>query len=41
MIGKRKIKNPGSFHETGELIRKMKYYGIEGAMVYHTLAKIF
>jgi hypothetical protein len=38
VIGRRKIKNPGSFHETGELIRKMKYYGIEGAMVYHSLA---
>lgn len=38
VIGRRRIKNPGSFHETGELIRKMQYYGIEGAMVYHSLA---
>lgn len=38
IIGRRRIKNSGSFHETAELLRKMKYYGIESAMVYHSLA---
>jgi len=37
-VGKRRIKNPGSFNETDELIRKMKYYGIEKALVRHSLA---
>ena len=38
MIGRRRIKDPSSFYETDELIRKMKYCGIESAMVYHSLA---
>ena len=38
MVGKRRIKNPGSFYKTDELIRKMEYYGIEKALVRHSLA---
>jgi len=38
MIGMRRIMNPGSFYSTGELIRKMEYYGISEALAYHSLA---
>lgn len=38
-VGRRMVKNPGSFHETDELLRKMELYGIDNAMVYHTMAK--
>jgi hypothetical protein len=38
-VGKRKIVNPGSFHETGELLRKMEHYGIQKALCYHSLAE--
>ena len=38
IVGKRRIKNPGSFYKTDELLRKMKYYGIENALVRHSLA---
>ena len=37
-IGIRRIMNPGSFYETTELLRKMKYYGIEKALAYHSLS---
>ena len=35
----RGIINPGSFYKMEDLIDKMKYYGIEKALVYHALAK--
>ncbi|MDR2572286.1 MAG: amidohydrolase [Oscillospiraceae bacterium] len=38
MVGKRRIKNPGSFYETEELIRKMEYYRIGKALVCHAAA---
>ena len=37
-FGMRRVLNPGSFYETGELLRKMEYYGIGEALVYHSLA---
>ena len=38
-FGKRGVVNPGSFYTVEELERKMKYYGIEKALVYHAMAK--
>ena len=38
-IGMRGILNPGSFYKVEELERKMKYYGIGKALVYHSMAK--
>lgn len=39
VLGRRTIRNPGSFYETEELVRKMGYYGVENAMVYHSMAR--
>jgi predicted TIM-barrel fold metal-dependent hydrolase len=39
VIGRRRIINPGSYHDTNELVRKLKYYGIEGALAYHSMAR--
>lgn len=39
VIGRRKTVIPGSYYETEELVRKLKYYGIEGAFAYHSMAK--
>lgn len=39
VIGRRVVMNPGSFYKTGELLQKMKQYGIESAMVYHSMSK--
>lgn len=38
-IGKLKIPQPGSFSTVPELAAEMKYYGIDDALVYHSLAK--
>jgi hypothetical protein len=38
-IGMRSIVNPGSFYKTEDLVGKMKYYGIEKALVYHSMAR--
>lgn len=38
-IGKLKIPQPGSFSTVPELVREMAYYGIQEALVYHSLAK--
>lgn len=35
----RGIINPGSFYKKEDLLDRMKYYGIEKALVYHALAK--
>ena len=37
-LGMRIIIDPGSFYETGELLRKMAYYGIGRALACHSLA---
>lgn len=38
-IGRRTVKNECSFHDIGDLVRNLNSYGIERAMVYHTMAK--
>lgn len=38
-FGMRGIVNPGSFYKLEDLIERMKYYGIDKALVYHALAK--
>ena len=39
VLGRRTVRNPGSFFKTEELVRKMGYYGVENALVYHSMAK--
>lgn len=38
-FGRRSVVDPGSFYKIDELARKMKYYGIKKALVYHSLAR--
>lgn len=38
-FGRRAVVNPGSFHDIGTLVEKMEYYGIDNALVYHSLAR--
>ena len=37
--GRRAVVNPGSFFRLEELVGKMEHYGIEKALVYHSLAR--
>lgn len=39
VVGRRLEIIPGSYYETGELQRKMDVYGIDAALVYHSMAK--
>ena len=39
VIGMRKVLNPGSFYKVEDLVERMKYYGIQKALVYHTMAR--
>jgi len=38
-VGIRNIVEPGSFYSTGDLIKKMKHYGIGKALVYHSMGR--
>lgn len=38
-FGMRGIVNPGSFYKLEDLLKKMKAYGIERALVYHSMAR--
>jgi Predicted metal-dependent hydrolase of the TIM-barrel fold len=38
-VGMRGIINPGSFYNTGDLIKAMENYGISKALVYHSMAR--
>lgn len=38
-FGARGIVNPGSFYKVEDLVRKMVYYGIQKALVYHAMAR--
>jgi predicted TIM-barrel fold metal-dependent hydrolase len=38
-FGMRSIRYPGSFYKIEDLVNKMKYYGIERALVYHSMAR--
>jgi len=39
IVGRRTVMNACSFYNINDLVRKMNYYGIERAMVYHSMAK--
>jgi predicted TIM-barrel fold metal-dependent hydrolase len=39
IVGRRNIVDPGSFYKTEDLVRKMEHYGVEKAMVYHSMAR--
>lgn len=38
-FGIRRVVNPGSFYKVQDLVEKMKWYGINKALVYHSMAR--
>lgn len=38
-FGMRGIVEPGSFHKAGDLVERMRHYGIKRALVYHSMAR--
>lgn len=38
-FGMRSVVEPGSFYKIEDLVNKMEYYGIEKALVYHSMAR--
>jgi predicted TIM-barrel fold metal-dependent hydrolase len=39
IAGRRNIIDPGSFYKVEDIVKKMEYYGIDKALVYHSMAR--